>query len=58
LNGVFLFCQTVGKYMIERRQGAIVNIASIAGVLGAQMMSHYAASKAAVINFTSTLAMA
>ena len=58
LNGVFLFCQTVGKHMIERRQGVIVNIASIAGVRGSQMMSHYAASKAAVINFTSTLAMA
>src|SRR5215831_2383824 len=25
LHGVFLFCQTVGKHMIERRQGVIVN---------------------------------
>src|SRR5262249_20134363 len=58
LTGVFLFWQTVGKHIIERRQGVIVNIASIAGVRGSQMMSHYAASKAAVINFTSTLAMA
>ncbi|MGE3539096.1 MAG: SDR family NAD(P)-dependent oxidoreductase [Candidatus Tectimicrobiota bacterium] len=57
LNGVFLFCQTVGKHMIERHQGVIVNIASIAGVRGSQMMSHYAASKAAVINFTTTLAL-
>jgi NAD(P)-dependent dehydrogenase (short-subunit alcohol dehydrogenase family) len=57
LNGVFLFCQAVGKHMIERQQGVIVNIASIAGVRGSQMMSHYAASKAAVINFTTTLAM-
>jgi len=57
LHGVFLFCQTVGKHMIERRQGVIVNIASMAGVRGSQMMSHYGASKAAVINFTTTLAM-
>lgn len=57
LNGVFLFCQAVGKHMIERQQGVIVNIASIAGIRGSQMMSHYAASKAAVINFTTTLAM-
>lgn len=57
LNGVFLFCQAVGKHMIERRQGVIVNIASMAGVRGSQLMSHYGASKAAVINFTTTLAM-
>ena len=57
LNGVFLFCQEVGKHMIERRQGVIVNISSIAGVRGSQLMSHYGASKAAVINFTTTLAM-
>jgi 3-oxoacyl-[acyl-carrier protein] reductase len=57
LHGVFLFCQAVGKHMIERQQGVIVNIASIAGVRGSQMMSHYGAAKAAVINFTTTLAM-
>jgi 3-oxoacyl-[acyl-carrier protein] reductase len=57
LHGVFLFCQAVGKHMIERRQGVIVNIASMAGVRGSQMMSHYGAAKAAVINFTTTLAM-
>ena len=57
LNGVFLFCQAVGKHMIEQQQGAIVNISSMAGVRGSQMMSHYGASKAAVINFTTTLAM-
>jgi len=57
LNGVFLFCQAVGHHMIERRYGVIVNIASMAGVRGSQMMSHYGAAKAAVINFTTTLAM-
>jgi 3-oxoacyl-[acyl-carrier protein] reductase len=57
LHGVFLFCQAVGKHMIERQRGVIVNIASMAGVRGSQMMSHYGASKAAVINFTTTLAL-
>ncbi|MEE9148871.1 MAG: glucose 1-dehydrogenase [Candidatus Tectomicrobia bacterium] len=57
LNGVFLFCQAVGRHMIERQQGVIVNIASMAGVHGSQLMSHYGASKAAVINFTTTLAL-
>lgn len=59
LNGVFLLCQAVGKHMIERNQGGvIVNISSMAGVRGSTMMSHYGASKAAVINFTATLAQA
>ena len=57
LNGVFLFCQAVGKFMIERQQGVIVNISSMAGVRGSQLMSHYGASKAAVVNFTTTLAL-
>jgi 3-oxoacyl-[acyl-carrier protein] reductase len=57
LNGVFLVCQAVGKHMIERRQGVIVNISSMAGVRGSQLMSHYGAAKAAVINFTTTLAL-
>ena len=57
LNGVFLFSQTVGPHMIERQQGVIVNIASMAGVRGSPMMSHYGASKAAVINFTTSLSM-
>ena len=57
LNGVFVCCQEVGKHMLERRQGVIVNISSMAGVRGSQMMSHYGAAKAAVINFTTTLAM-
>ncbi len=58
LNGVFLFTQAVGKHMIERQQGVIVNISSMAGVRGSTMMSHYGASKAAVINFTATTAQA
>jgi NAD(P)-dependent dehydrogenase (short-subunit alcohol dehydrogenase family) len=57
LNGVFLFCQAVGRHMIERQQGVIVNIASIAGWRGSPLMTHYGAAKAAVINFTTTLAM-
>ena len=39
-----------------RRSGRIINIASIGGKLGAVGQAHYAASKAAVINFTHVLA--
>jgi NAD(P)-dependent dehydrogenase (short-subunit alcohol dehydrogenase family) len=44
--------------MLDRRQGVIINLASIAGVYGSTMMSHYGAAKSAVITFTRELAMA
>src|SRR5213592_3644078 len=49
LNGVFLGCKWAGKQMMAQGGGVIVNIASIAGVYGSTMMSHYGAAKAAVI---------
>ena len=58
LNGVFLGCKLAGKQMMAQGGGVIVNIASIAGVYGSTMMSHYGAAKAAVINFTRALGMA
>jgi len=58
LNGVFLGCKWAGKHMLERGQGTIINIASIAGVYGSTMMSHYGAAKSAVITLTRELAMA
>ena len=58
LNGVFFGCKWAGRQMLAQGGGVIINISSIAGVYGASMMSHYGASKAAVINFTRTLSMA
>jgi len=58
LNGVFFGCKWAGRQMLAQGGGVIINISSIAGVYGSSMMSHYGASKAAVINFTRTLGMA
>lgn len=58
LNGVFFGCKWAGKQMMDQGAGAIINVASIAGVYGSTMMSHYGAAKAAVINFTRALGMA
>ncbi|MBI3636584.1 MAG: glucose 1-dehydrogenase [Candidatus Rokubacteria bacterium] len=58
LNGVFLGCKWAGRHMLERGQGTIINIASIAGTYGSTMMSHYGAAKAAVIMLTKELAVA
>ena len=58
LNGVFLGCKWAGRHMLERGSGTIINLSSIAGVSGSTMMSHYGASKAAVITLTRELGMA
>ncbi|HSV32364.1 MAG TPA: glucose 1-dehydrogenase [Atribacteraceae bacterium] len=59
LNGVFLSCQVVGREMIKRKQGSIVNIASMSGIAVnyPQCQSHYNASKSAVIMLTRSLAL-
>lgn len=55
LNGVFYCCREVVPYMVERRYGRIINIASVAGKEGNPNASAYSASKAAVIGFTKSL---
>ena len=58
ITGTFLMSQTVGRHMLERKKGAIVNVASIAGFGGGQLNTvGYNASKAAVINLTRALAV-
>ncbi len=58
ITGTFLMSQTVGRHMLERNKGVIVNIASIAGLGGGQLQTvGYNASKAAVINLTRALAI-
>src|SRR5438128_9915185 len=59
LNGVFLGCKWAGKQMMQQKTGGvIVNIASVAGVYGSTMMSHYGAAKSAVIMLTRELGVA
>jgi NAD(P)-dependent dehydrogenase (short-subunit alcohol dehydrogenase family) len=58
LNGVFLGSKWAARHMIPQGGGVIINIASLAGVLGATMMSHYGAAKAAVMNLTKAHAVA
>jgi 3-oxoacyl-[acyl-carrier protein] reductase len=58
LNGVFLGCKWAGRQMMQQGGGVIINISSIAGVYGSTMMSHYGASKAAVITLTRELGTA
>ncbi len=56
LKGTFLFTKAVSKVMMKQRSGAIVNIASIIGLIGNPGQCNYAASKAGVIALTKTAA--
>jgi 3-oxoacyl-[acyl-carrier protein] reductase len=58
LNGVFFGCKWAAKQMMAQGGGVIINISSIAGGPGAALMSPNGAAKAAVINYTRSLAMA
>jgi Dehydrogenases with different specificities (related to short-chain alcohol dehydrogenases) len=56
LNGTFNCTKAVLLPMTKQRYGRIVNIASIVGVMGNVGQANYAASKAAVIGLTKTVA--
>lgn len=57
LKATFLCCQAVCKTMRERRTGVIVNTASNIGITGAVGRTPYAASKAATVAFSKSLAL-
>ncbi len=56
LKGSFLCSQQAVKQMMKAKQGAIVNIASIVGVMGNFGQANYSASKAGLIGLTKTIA--
>ena len=56
LKGSFLCGQQAAKQMMKQRQGAIVNIASIVGVMGNAGQANYSASKAGLIGLTKSMA--
>jgi 3-oxoacyl-[acyl-carrier protein] reductase len=56
LNGVFRWCKAVTRPMLGARRGVIINLASIAGLVGVMGQTNYAASKGALLAFTRALA--
>jgi len=57
LKGLFFLSQAVGRHMIKKRRGKIINIASQAGVVALDNHAAYSASKAGIISITKTLAL-
>jgi gluconate 5-dehydrogenase len=59
LTGTFLFSQAAGREMLKAQSGCVINVASIAGMIGSVSSSHwvgYAASKAGIVGLTKELA--
>ncbi|MCP6759176.1 MAG: 3-oxoacyl-[acyl-carrier-protein] reductase [Fischerella sp. CENA71] len=56
LTGVFLCTRAVSKIMLKQRSGRIINITSVAGLMGNPGQANYSAAKAGVIGFTKTVA--
>ena len=56
LRGTFMLTQRVLKKMFKQRSGSIINLASVVGLHGNAGQANYAASKAAIIGLTKTVA--
>ena len=56
LRSVFLFTKAAGRLMMKQRSGAIINVASIIGLIGNPGQANYAASKGGIIAFTKSVA--
>ena len=57
LKACFCTCKAALKHMVAQGKGNIVNIASIGGILAMPQQTSYAASKAALIQLSRTLAV-
>jgi 3-oxoacyl-[acyl-carrier protein] reductase len=56
LTSVYLCCRQAIRKMIPCKQGKIINIASVSGIIGTAGQVNYAATKGGVIAFTKSLA--
>ena len=56
LNGTFRWCRALTRPMLVARNGVIINIASVSGLVGIAGQTNYAASKGAMLAFSRALA--
>jgi NAD(P)-dependent dehydrogenase (short-subunit alcohol dehydrogenase family) len=57
LTGTFLVCRAVLPHMVRRRDGIIVNVASVAGLVAFPGRCAYTASKGGVVQLTRSIAV-
>ena len=57
LKGYFLMSQACAKEMVKQKSGSIINIASVAAVMGFAGLAHYCASKGGVVAMSKAIAL-
>jgi NAD(P)-dependent dehydrogenase (short-subunit alcohol dehydrogenase family) len=57
LRSAYLCTHVLGRHLVERRRGKIINVASVAGLVGRSHMAPYAASKGALLQLTRSVAV-
>lgn len=57
LDAVFGWSQAAAHIMVKQHSGRIINLSSIAGLIGTENRSTYAAAKGGVVSFTKTIAV-
>jgi NAD(P)-dependent dehydrogenase (short-subunit alcohol dehydrogenase family) len=57
VDSIVHLSQAVGRHMLGRGSGSVINVASVAGLTGTPSLAPYGASKAAVISLTKSLAL-
>ena len=56
LDSAVYDCHAIGGHLVERGEGSVINVASVAGVTGSPLLSPYGAAKAGLISLTKSLA--
>lgn len=56
LKGTWNMCKSITRHLMKKREGSIINISSVVGIMGNAGQSNYVASKAGIIGLTKSLA--
>lgn len=57
LDSAMYVCHAIGGHLVQRGQGSVINVASVAGLIGSPFLSPYGAAKAGLISLTKSLAV-
>ena len=57
LTSAVYVCHAIGPHLVERGQGSVINVASVAGLAASPFLSPYGAAKAGLISLTKSLAV-
>jgi 2-deoxy-D-gluconate 3-dehydrogenase len=57
LDSAVYVCHAIGGHLVERGEGSVINVASVAGVTGSPLLSPYGAAKAGLVSLTRSLAV-